>query len=153
MTTYTDFVKGGANGFAESKRTPKYVEAVIDFADQNAVTTDRFDVFNFPVGTLVLQCSSEVITAVTGTGTITTPTYDITDGTKVWVNDEELDVVGHAALLASQTTAPETLATAAQTIRAVVTITDGGTITAGKLRVWALIVDVNEKAPATTAVL
>lgn len=153
MATYTTFVKGGANGFSESKRVPKYVEAVIDFSDRSAVTGDRFDVFNFPVGTLVLQCSSEVLTAATGTGTITTPIYDVTDGTKTWVDDDALDATGHATLLASQTTAPETLATAAQTIRAVVTITGGGTITAGKVRVWALIVDVNEKAAATTAVL
>lgn len=153
MTTYSDYKVGGTTGFAESKITAKLIQATINFATQNAVEGDRFDLFTLPVGSFVLFAGSQTKTVCAGTGTLTSAAMELTDGTKQWVAAGNLLSAGYHTLLASQTTAPETLATSAQTIYAVVDVTGGGTLTSGEYHAWAIVIDVAPKAAATTAVL
>ncbi len=89
-----------------------------------------------PAGTLVLAAGLETLAAVPD---VSVYTADVTDGTTVFANDVSLDAAAAGTIRAGVT--PGFIA-AADTIDVVTTIT--GSPGAIPVRVWAVIVDVND---------
>lgn len=145
MPTYNLTTGAEAGLHPAHARTPYLVENTIDIGTINSsagpIATDILQVLAVPPQSVVLGAGIEVITAVTSTGS---PTFDleITSGTaNQWVAAKDA-TAAYAALVAESST----------TQRALVTATGGDTIditvntadcTAGKIRVWAIIMDVS----------
>lgn len=89
-----------------------------------------------PAGTLVLAAGIEILSAVPD---VSVYTADVTDGTTVFANDVSLDAATAGTIRAGVT--PGFIA-AADTIDVVTTITGSPGII--PVRVWAVIVDVND---------
>ena len=89
-----------------------------------------------PAGTLVLAAGIETLSAVPD---VSVYTADVTDGTTVFANDVSLDAAAINTIRAGVT--PGFIA-AADTIDVVTTIT--GSPGAIPVRVWAVIIDVND---------
>jgi hypothetical protein len=89
-----------------------------------------------PAGTLVLAAGIETMSAVPD---VSVYTADVTDGTTVFANDVSLDAAAINTIRAGVT--PGFIA-AADTIDVVTTIT--GSPGAIPVRVWAVIIDVND---------
>ncbi len=142
MTTYTGFLVGGTVGHPSRSwaRHAYLVESIVDFAEQNATAADVYRMIQVPAETLILHAGLEVVTALT---TASTPTFDveITGGTdNQWVNAYATYTASYAPLVASSTTAPDRLLSSADTIDLLV---NTGTVTVGKIRVWAMLIDIS----------
>jgi hypothetical protein len=142
MATYVDYLKGGTTGHpVHGIRVPYMVESIVDFAKQNAAAADVYRMIQVPAQTLIMHAGLEVVTALT---TASTPTFDIeiTGGTanQFAAAYATYTADGYSPLVASSTTAPDTLVTTADTIDLLV---NTGTVTVGKIRVWAILCDIS----------
>jgi hypothetical protein len=89
-----------------------------------------------PAGTLVLAAGIEILSAVPD---VSVYTADVTDGTTVFANDVSLDAAAINTIRAGTTAG---FIAAADTIDVVTTIT--GSPGAIPVRVWAVVIDVND---------
>ena len=140
--TFTGFLTGGTAGHSNQAwtRQPYLVESVVDFAEQNAAAADVYRMIQIPAETLVLHAGLEVLTTVTSGGSAT---FDVeqTGGTaNQWVAAHGTLTAGYASLVDSASTAPDLLVTTADTIDLLV---NDNTATAGKVRVWAVLLDIS----------
>jgi hypothetical protein len=105
---------------------------------------DVIEVIKVPAGSLVLAAGFEVTSVMTGTSTDATLDFGITGGdVDSFVDGFDLDgaSVGAYSAIPSGTIGGKYLVTTADTLDLLV-VTQTGTITGGKLRVWAVLMDV-----------
>jgi hypothetical protein len=137
--------------FPDVRNQAYMIEAVLDIpqlikskAITAAGTGDIFELLAVPAGTFVVAAGAEVLTAFNGT----TPTVDIdfaggddiVDGASVATTGYLAAGTNGGANATSQTTFTQ-LVTTADTIDVTLTVT--GSVTTGKLRVYAVVVDLN----------
>ena len=149
MATY-DFTRG-LLGYTSLKRVPYVVEATVDFAqlnsDAGSAAADVLRMINVPAGTIVLDAGMECMTDLT---TASCPTFDL-EVTGVtankWVNASTVLTAGYMAGVLTEMDAFGSLTAgtdggfdSADTIDVLI---NTGTITAGIIRVWALLVDIS----------
>lgn len=127
------------------------VEAILDIskiANYTCVNGDIFQVLEIPAGTFIIAAGAQVLTAFNGT----TPTVDIdfAEGDDI-VDGGDVTAVGYLAAgsngganLTSQATFTQ-LVTTTDTID-VKLIAASADVTSGKLRVYAVVVDMNTVA-------
>lgn len=134
----------------------KFVEREVDFAV--AVTTkgsalangDVFEVIDLPAGHILMYAGLEVTSAMTGTSTDLTFDLGITGGNvDAFVDGFDFDgasVGDYASAVAYYTaqTGPY-LITADDTLD-ILTASQTGTFTGGKVRVWAVLMDVSGRS-------
>lgn len=163
MTTYTLFIPGSGSGATVGTpgagttgmpsvyvRRPYLVEAIADFSVQNAVTNDIFNMFNVPAGSILLAAGAEVITAAT-TGTAPQVSLGFTGTAANFVSAQAITAAGHLTSIGDGTVAaiPKYSKGAANLV-IMTTVNITGTLSDGKVRVWALLQDVSTVKTVTT---
>jgi hypothetical protein len=155
-----DLTSGNAvmSAAAPHGKSPRLVEKIINFAD--AVTTkgsalassDVFEVLDIPANTIVMGGGVEVITAMTGTSTDLTLDVGVTGGdVDNFVDGFDYDGASVGDYSTATLDAGWVFYSAADTVD-ILTVTQTGTFTGGKLRVWALMWDVSgADAPGVAA--
>lgn len=151
MANITSFVKvGTTNRTRQDNNLPYLAEITIDFADalvakgSALAASDTIEALSVPAGTVVLAGGAQVITAADST----TLTVDVgyTGGTvDHWVDGfdaKSADGTYSSAPAGDGFTAPVTTAGILSVLFATLT----GTLTTGKLRVWAILQDVSAKS-------
>ena len=138
MATATGFLAGSSTGHASEGRIPYLVESVVDFALRNAAAADVYQMISIPAETVVLSAGLEVLTTISSAGSVT---FDL------GAADDDQYVAAHATLTAGYATAivahtldPRAFVTSADTLDLLV---NTSTATAGKIRVWALMIDIS----------
>lgn len=138
-------------------KTPYFVETEIDFAA--AVTAkgsalaqaDVIQALDIPAGTVILMGGVQVTEAMAGTSTDTTLDVGITGGDVDNLVDG-FDFDGASLSDYAVTGVNEPVVVSADDTIDILIATQTGTITGGKLRVFALLVDIVEKnAPGLAA--
>jgi hypothetical protein len=140
-----------AQGNSARGRSPYLVQNTIDIAaaivlkGSDFAAADTMEVLNVPAGTVILSAGIEIITALDGTCTLDMG-FTGASPAAIDVFVDGLDVVGGA--VGTYGTTPATEAAQVQVISAADTIdvkfateTD---VTSGKLRFWALLMDVSD---------
>jgi len=127
---------GGATGYGANGPNVKVANVVIDLTDDDfsaLAATDTIEAIEVPAGTIVLSAGYEIITAGTGTGTLS-----LGDGGSVarYVAAVVQTAAGQKAALA--TNVPH-LYTAADTID----LKSAVAVCNSKVRVWAIMADCN----------
>lgn len=129
-------------------KMPYIVEATVDLAV--AATTkgsaiaqgDVIEALNVPAKTVVMAAGIEVITAMTGTSTDATIDVGFTGGdVDNFVDGFDLDGASAGALSGNGVQEPIVVSTA-DTVDILVA-TQTGTITGGKVRIWAVVADID----------
>jgi hypothetical protein len=143
--------------FPDVRNQAYMVEAILDIskiANYTCVNGDIFQVLEIPAGTFIVAAGAQVLTAFNGT----TPTVDIdfAEGDDI-VDGGDVTATGYLAAgtngganLTSQATFTQ-LVTAADTID-VKLIAASADVTVGKLRVYAIVVDMNSIASSADEV-
>lgn len=134
--------------------TPYLIEVELDFADALAAKgsaladADVIKLIDIPANTVVLHVGAAVKTAANAT----TATIDVGTGADPdeWVND--LDVVGGTYGADLSASPVHNTYAAADTIDAVLASVTG-TLSTGKVRIYALMLDVSDKVSAGIAAL
>lgn len=154
MATVSTLNKDGTlNMTRGAERTPYYVELIIDLAD--AVTAkgsalaqaDVIETIAVPAGTQVLFAGLQKVTAMTGSSTDLTFDFGITGGdVDAFVDGWDFDgaSVGAFATVAAAAITPATFVTTADTLD-ILFATQTGTVTGGKIRVFAWLADCSNK--------
>ena len=136
MATLTQTGAGTGQGHASSGGVPKvYAQSTVIDGTSTALTSgDVYQAINVPANSVVLSAGIDVITAGTGTGTLA-----LGDGTVTYV--------AAATQSAGQMTSGDALAELAVTYAAADTldVTVGTADVNSKVRVWAVLVDINGK--------
>ena len=135
MATFT-ITGGGNTGYGANGPNVKVASVVIDLTDDDfsaLAATDTIEAIEVPAGTIVLSAGYEIITAGTGTGTLS-----LGDGSDVdrYVTAIVQTAAGQKAALA--TNVPH-LYTAADTID----LKSATAVCNSKVRVWAIMADCN----------
>ena len=134
MATLTQTGAGTGQGHASSGGVPKvYAQSTVIDGTSTALTSgDVYQAINVPANSVVLSAGIDVITAGTGTGTLA-----LGDGTVTYV--------AAATQSAGQMTSGDALAELAVTYAAADTldVTVGTADVNSKVRVWALIADID----------
>ena len=166
MATYDMTLKGAGVGadsiaaFPDVRNQAYMVEAVLDIDKlvaagrfSGAATGDIFQLLEIPAGSFVISAGAQVLKAFNGT----TPVADIDfAGGDDIVDGGDLATLGYLAAGVNggaNTTAQTTftqLVTTADTIDVTLTVT--GSVTEGKLRVYAVLVDLNSVAASADEV-
>ena len=143
--------------FPDVRNQAYMVEAILDISkisNYTCVNGDIFQVLEIPAGTFIVAAGAQVLTAFNGT----TPTVDIdfAEGDDI-VDGGDVTATGYLAAgtngganLTSQSTFTQ-LVTAADTID-VKLIAASADVTVGKLRVYAIVVDMNSIASSADEV-
>lgn len=150
MATISTLISGTGHPQRTNKRTPYVVENYIDLAA--AVTAkgtalaqaDIIEAIKLPVGTQVLFAGLQKVTAMTGTSTDLTFDMGIT-GVHA---DAYVDGVDYDGLAVGAFATPDAAANELRFITTADTIdilfaTQTGTVTGGKIRVFAVVVDLS----------
>lgn len=149
-----------AGTYPDVRNQAYLVEAVLDIdrlvaagAFTAAATGDIFELLTIPAGTLVVSAGAEVLKVFNGT----TPTVDIDfAGGDDIVDGASVGSAGYLAagtngtIIGTDSPAYVQFVTTADTIDVTLTVT--GSVTAGKLRVFAVVVDCNGVQKATDEV-
>ena len=133
MATFT-ITGGGNTGYGANGPNVKVASVVIDLTELSGLAaTDTIEAIEVPAGTIVLSAGYEIITAGTGTGTLS-----LGDGGDVdrFVTAIVQTAAGQKAALA--TNVPH-LYTAADTID----LKSATAVCNSKVRVWAIMADCN----------
>lgn len=154
MATVT-MTPGGTTHVSRHGNTavPYLVEYELDLAE--AVTEkgsalaqgDEIEVIQVPAGTYVVFAGFEVLEEMTGTSTDATLDFGITDGdVDAFVDGFDLDAAsaGDYASPASAAVTPANIFSSADTLDLLIA-TQTGTITGGKLRCFAIMVDISDR--------
>lgn len=144
MATITAFLSGGTTGHPANKRTPYLVESVLDGSLATIADDDVVQMIQVPAETICLGAGMEVLTAVTG---LTTPAWDLGHGNDPdeWTNDADVSTAGHVTTgqVGNGTAAGVWVTfTTADTID-ITANSASGTVTGGKVRVWAVLMDIS----------
>jgi len=154
MATISTLNKDGTLGMTRGgERTPVYAEVIIDLAA--AVTAkgtalaqaDVIETIVVPAGFQVLFAGMQKITAMTGTSTDLTLDLGVTGGdVDAFVDGWDFDAAAVAAYATPATAAitPATFLTTGDTID-ILFVTQTGTVTGGKIRVFATLLDCSNK--------
>lgn len=133
MATFT-ITGGGATGYGANGPNVKVANVVIDLTELSGLaSTDTIEAIEVPAGTIVLSAGYEIITAGTGTGTLSLG--DASDVDR-YVAAVVQTAAGQKAALA--TNVPH-LYTAADTID----LKSATAVCNSKVRVWAIMADCN----------
>jgi hypothetical protein len=167
MATY-NLTNGSVGGFAKQVTTAYpdvrnqayMIEAVLDIpqliksgAIATAETGDIFELLTVPAGSLVVAAGAQVLTAFNGTTPLVDIDFaagdDIVDGQSV-ATTGYLAAGTNGTVIGTNSPAYTQFVTTADTIDVKLAVT--GSVTAGKLRVFAVVVDCNSIQGATDEV-
>ena len=135
-----------ATGNSNRGRMPYQVELSIDLTAQaiDCSSTDIVQCITIPANTHILHAGVQVVTSATmNTGTNATITLGAADVDE-YVTAFDIDGASDLAYAPSVTPSAETVLATADTLD-LVFAGDGATFSAGKLRVFALLMDVSEQ--------
>jgi allophanate hydrolase subunit 2 len=150
-TTYPSRWSGGV-------RTPYMVEVEVDLAEVvtakgSAIAQgDVIEVIDLPAGTMILAGGVQVTEAMTGTSTDATIDVGVTGGDVDNLVDG-LDLDGAAAGAYAATGVNEPVIVASADTIDILVVTQTGSITGGKVRVFAVLLDVSAKSTPGLAAL
>lgn len=132
---------------------PYLVELDVDFAKvaeekgSAIAAADVLEVLTVPAGTLVLYAGAQVLEEITGTSADLTVDFGVTGGdVDRWVDGWDLDaaVVGEYAPAPGTAISPALFFTATDTLDVLVA-TQTGTVTGGKVRFFACLLDISDR--------
>jgi hypothetical protein len=135
-----------ATGNSNRGRMPYQVELIIDLTAQaiDCSAPDTVQCITLPANTHILHAGVQVVESATqNTGTDATVTLGAADGDE-YVTAFDIDGASDLAYAPSVTPSAEVVLSSADTLD-LVFAGDGATFTAGKLRVFALLMDVSEQ--------
>ena len=143
-----------AQGNSARGRSPYLVQNTIDIAEaitlkgSDFAANDTMEVLNVPAGTVVLSAGIEILTQVDGTCTLDMG-YTGADPAAIDLYVDGFDVVGGAVGAYSTTPATEAaqiqvIGSGAGTDIISVKFATEGDVTLGKLRFWAIMMDVSD---------
>jgi hypothetical protein len=158
--TVAGTTKEVAGTYPDVRKQAYMIEEVLDIpalikagAFTAAGTGDIFELLTVPAGTFVVAAGAEVLSAFNGTTPVVDIDFaggdDIVDGASVATTGYLAAGTNGGANATSQTTFTQ-LVTTADTIDVTLTVT--GSVTTGKLRVYAVVVDLNSVASSTDEV-
>lgn len=145
MATITSLLKP-AHGSGGIGRQPYYVDMTIDLTAQAISSTagDVVQCLTIPANTRVLHAGLQVVTSATmNTGTNATASLGAADADE-WVATFDIDGAADGAYAPSATPAGDITLATADTLD-VTFAGDGATYSAGKLRVYAVMMDVSDQ--------
>ena len=145
MATITSLLKP-AHGSGGIGRQPYYVDMTIDLTAQAISSTagDVVQCLTIPANTRVLHAGVQVVTSATmNTGTNATVTLGAADADE-FVTAFDIDGAADGAYAPSATPAADITLATADTLD-LTFAGDGATYTAGKLRVYAVMMDVSDQ--------
>ena len=145
MATITSLLNP-AHGSGGIGRQPYYVDMTIDLTAQAISSTagDVVQCLTIPANTRVLHAGLQVVTSATmNTGTNATASLGAADADE-WVATFDIDGAADGAYAPSATPAGDITLATADTLD-VTFAGDGATYSAGKLRVYAVMMDVSDQ--------
>ena len=145
MATITSLLKP-AHGSGGIGRQPYYIDMTIDLTAQAISSTagDVVQCLTIPANTRVLHAGVQVVTSATmNTGTNATVTLGAADADE-FVAAFDIDGASDGAYAPSATPAADVTLATADTLD-LTFAGDGATYTAGKLRVYAVMMDVSDQ--------
>jgi len=145
MATITSLLKP-AHGSGGIGRQPYYVDMTVDLTAQAISSTagDVVQCLTIPANTRVLHAGVQVVTSATmNTGTNATVTLGAADADE-FVTAFDIDGAADGAYAPSATPAADVTLATADTLD-LTFAGDGATYTAGKLRVYAVMMDVSDQ--------
>ena len=136
MPTYTKTGDAGTVGHSAIKRVPYLIENTFDATGQNVAAGDIVQMINVPAETLVVNAGIEILTA--STSSVTYILGDDGDDNR-YMTATAADATGHKATVAAVTNIGHIFGTAnTLDIKCA-----GATDSAGKIRMWAVMVDIS----------
>ena len=141
-----------ATGNSNRGRMPYQVELIIDLTAQaiDCSAPDTVQCITLPANTHILHAGVQVVESATmNTGTNATITLGAADVDE-YVTAFDIDGASDGAYAPSVTPSAEVVLATADTLY-LVFAGDGATFTAGKLRVYALLMDVSEQGSTSAA--
>ena len=141
-----------ATGNSNRGRMPYQVELIIDLTAQaiDCSAPDTVQCITLPANTHILHAGVQVVESATmNTGTNSTITLGAADVDE-YVTAFDIDGASDGAYAPSVTPSAEVVLATADTLD-LVFAGDGATFTAGKLRVYALLIDVSEQGSTSAA--
>ena len=141
-----------ATGNSNRGRMPYQVEQIIDLTAQaiDCSAPDTVQCITLPANTHILHAGVQVVESATmNTGTNATITLGAADVDE-YVTAFDIDGASDGAYAPSVTPSAEVVLATADTLD-LVFAGDGATFTAGKLRVYALLMDVSEQGSTSAA--
>jgi len=149
MATISTLLKP-AHGNSQRGRSPYYVDMTVDLTAQAISSTgaDVVQCLTIPANTRVLHAGFQVVESATmNTGTNATATLGAADADE-FVAAFDIDGAADLAYAPSATPAADITLATADTLD-LTFAGDGATYTAGKIRVYALMMDVSEEKDMT----
>lgn len=153
MATITSLLKP-AHGSGGIGRQPYYVDMTIDLTAQAISSTagDVVQCLTIPANTRVLHAGLQVVTSATmNTGTNATASLGAADADE-WVATFDIDGAADGAYAPSATPAADVTLATADTLD-LTFAGDGATYTAGKIRVYAVMLDVSDMGDMTADIV
>ena len=141
-----------ATGNSNRGRMPYQVELIIDLTAQaiDCSSADVVQCITLPANTHILHAGVQVVTSATmDTGTNATVTLGAADANE-YVTAFDIDGASDLAYAPSVTPSAEVVLATADTLD-LTFAGDGATFSAGKLRVYALLMDVSEQGSTSAA--
>ena len=141
-----------ATGNSNRGRMPYQVELIIDLTAQaiDCSSADVVQCITLPANTHILHAGVQVVESATmDTGTNATITLGAADADE-YVTAFDIDGASDLAYAPSVTPSAEVVLSSADTLD-LVFAGDGATFSAGKLRVYALLMDVSEQGSTSAA--
>ena len=149
MATITSTLKA-ATGNSKRGRAPYMVENTIDLTAQAISSTgaDVVQAITVPANTKIIAAGFQVVESATmNTGTNATATLGTVDADE-YVTAFDIDGAADGAYAPSVTVSADLVSATADTLD-LTFAGDGATYTAGKLRVYAVMMDVSEQGDTT----
>ena len=153
MATITSLLKP-AHGSGGGGRQPYMVQMTVDLTAQAISSTagDVVQCLTIPANTRVLHAGLQVVTSATmNTGTNATASLGAADADE-WVATFDIDGAADGAYAPSATPAADVTLATADTLD-LTFAGDGATYTAGKIRVYAVMLDVSDMGDMTADIV
>tara|TARA_X000001382_G_scaffold103623_1_gene78542 strand:- start:28 stop:507 length:480 start_codon:yes stop_codon:yes gene_type:complete len=138
-----------AHGSSQRGRSPYMIQKTIDLTAQaiDCSSGDVVQCLTIPANTRVLHAGFQVVLSATmNTGTNATATLGSADADE-WVTAFDIDGASDAAYAPSVTPSADVVLASADTLD-LTFAGDGATFSAGKIRVYALLMDVSDQGDA-----
>ncbi len=138
-----------AHGSSQRGRSPYMIQKTIDLTAQaiDCSSGDVVQCLTIPANTRVLHAGFQVVLSATmNTGTNATATLGSADADE-WVTAFDIDGAADAAYAPSVTPSADVVLASADTLD-LTFAGDGATFSAGKIRVYALLMDVSDQGDA-----
>ena len=132
------------SGNSQRGRNPYYVDVTIDLTTNSIAPGDTIQAITVPANTLIMAAGFQVVESATmNTGTNATATLGAADADE-FVAAFDIDGAADAAYAPSATPAADVTLATADTLD-LTFAGDGATFSAGKIRVYAWMVDVSDQ--------